>query len=157
MKLCEVCGSPEHPVWKAHVFATNRVATNASATNRSISASNSAGFLREQSNGNRKGRAKGHYAVSQQSVSRSGEAVAEVGAEGAAGVQRGVQHDVEKPVDVPASAPRKDQQEDVANDRMERSLDCGGCSEVKTLNRRSRATYNAYQREYMARRRAKAV
>jgi len=34
MKLCEVCGSPEHPKWKAHTFATNRIATNTNATNR---------------------------------------------------------------------------------------------------------------------------
>ena len=35
MKTCEVCGGPEHPEWKAHVFASNAVvASNASASNK---------------------------------------------------------------------------------------------------------------------------
>lgn len=33
MKLCEVCGSPEHPPWKAHVFATNTTMANAGVAN----------------------------------------------------------------------------------------------------------------------------
>ena len=28
MKLCGVCGSPEHPEWKAHVFAPHVANTN---------------------------------------------------------------------------------------------------------------------------------
>lgn len=34
MKVCEVCGGPEHPAWKAHVFASN------AASNKESDASN---------------------------------------------------------------------------------------------------------------------
>lgn len=30
MKLCEVCGGPEHPEWRAHVFASNLASNGAS-------------------------------------------------------------------------------------------------------------------------------
>jgi len=33
MKLCEVCGAPEHPEWKAHVFASNIGAASNGASN----------------------------------------------------------------------------------------------------------------------------
>lgn len=33
MKLCEVCGSPEHPAWRAHVFANAPRMANADVAN----------------------------------------------------------------------------------------------------------------------------
>ena len=40
MKTCEVCGSAEHPEWKAHVFASNSGASNG-ASNRIVKSSRS--------------------------------------------------------------------------------------------------------------------
>jgi hypothetical protein len=40
---------------------------------------------------------------------------------------------------------------------MERGVDCGKRDPLKSANRRSRAAYNAYQREYMRKRRASGV
>jgi hypothetical protein len=86
LNLCDICGTRHH-AYQAHVFATNRIATNTSATNKP-------------------------------------KKVAEVGE----GLRRG--GEAREPAD-----------EGVA----------------KTRNRRTREAYNAYQREYMRRRRAKAA
>ena len=142
--ICKFCGKSE---WR-HVCATNGYATNGSN-----SASNSAGFLKEKSNVGRTGEAKGHREVPRKSISRSAKAVAKVGAEVAGGVQRCLQHDGKEPVDVSAPASGKGKQAHVEDNGVECGLDSGRRSDVMG-NRRLRAAFNDYQREYMKVRRA---
>ena len=155
----EICGTRHHG-HQGHVFATNAAtngsgATNKAATNAApvVRASNSAGFPKESRNGNRASGSEGHYEVAQQRLQRAREAMAKVVGDGAAGIQRGLQRDDAQPVVVSASEAGKAVSKPLENDGVERSVDCGGLSEV-TRNRRSRAAYNAYQREYMRKRRA---
>lgn len=137
--------------WRHVCGASNRDASNAHLT-RSNSAGNSAGFPKEKLNGRRKSRAEGNHEVAREPVSRSAEAMAKVGRGLQTGIQRDVQYDVAKPVDVSSSSPGKAQQEDVENDRVECGVDSGGRSQIK--QRWSREAYNAYQREYMRKRRS---
>lgn len=78
-----------------------------------------------------------------------------MGRDGPTGLQRGLQLDGREPVDLSASEARKDVPQSLEDNGVERSLDGGGRDKVKTLNRRSRDAYNAYQREYMKKRRAR--
>jgi hypothetical protein len=87
--LCDLCGS-RHESYQAHVFATNRIATNTSATNRDCAPRNDRGDT-------------------------------EVGGGADGGVRAGLRDDP-----------------------------------GRSKNRRSKEAYNAYQREYMRRRRALA-
>jgi hypothetical protein len=141
--------------WR-HVCTTNTDATNRAATNaaRVVRASNSAGFPKEKLDG-RDGRSKRNREVARQLVPGSGEAVEQVGAEGAAGVQRRLLVNGEQPKAVPAPEAGADVEKPLADNGLERGLDCGARSTgVRTANRRSRAAYNAYQREYMRKRRS---
>ena len=36
MKLCEVCGAPEHPEWKAHVFVNKEEVVNKGSVNKGV-------------------------------------------------------------------------------------------------------------------------
>jgi hypothetical protein len=147
--LCELCGERHH-AYRAHVFATNRVATNAAPV---VRAGDSAGFLKEQSDGNRSGRDSGSMEHPEECLQRAAEAVAQVAGSGSAGVQRGLYLNEQEPGVVPSPQAGKDFPKPLEDDRMERGVDGGGSDQVKTLNRRSRGAYNAYQREYMRKRR----
>src|SRR6185369_3081935 len=146
--LCDLCGD-RHESHQAHRFASNAASNKVTASN---SASRKAGFPKEKADGRREGGVEGGNGVARESLSRPVEAVAQVAGEVASGVQRGLQHHGAQPVDVPAPAPGKGQQAHVEDDGLERRLDRGGRGKVK--QRWSRDSYNAYQREYMTRRRA---
>lgn len=95
-KICEICGTKHHS-YQGHVFATNKVATNANATNGHEL--HRVEMVRGQFNG--------------------------------------------EPSDVPGGA--------VGAERVLPPT----ARQSKTANRRSRESYNAYQREYMRKRRSK--
>jgi hypothetical protein len=95
---CDLCGT-RHESYQAHVFATNRIATNTSATNRKET--------------------RGHRVLV--------DVQPDAGARGA-----------EVVVDAVGGGPQK-----------------LGSRSAKSSNRRSRESYNAYQREYMRKRRGK--
>lgn len=135
------------------VFATNKAATNAAPV---VRASNPAGFPKEKSNGNRTSKGRGRDGVEGEPVSGSAEAVEQMGLDGPAGLQRGVQLDGSKPGLVPASKAGEGVAKPLADNSVERCMD-GGWSGALTKNRRTRAAYNAYQREYMRRRRSRTI
>jgi hypothetical protein len=123
------------------VHLTRRVQSNATASN------NNEG----DRDGDRSRRDKRDRRVRGKSVQGAAKEVAQVERGSKAGVQRDVQLDVREPKPVPAPASGQDQQSHVAHDGLERGLDSGRRG-VK--QRWTREAYNAYQREYMRKRRA---
>lgn len=146
MKLCSVCGSPEHPAWKAHTFASNAASNRVRVVSASASNTTEGGR-----NGDRNSRDQESRIGGREQIQGAGEEVAQVVAGIAQGVQRDLQRDGGESNAVPASASGQDKQPDVAHDGLECGMDSGGRG-VK--QRWSREAYNAYQREYMRKRRA---
>ena len=149
--VCEICGS-RHEGYQAHVFATNAATNKVRLTDATNSASNSAGFPKERKDVPRS-EVRGNHEVSVQPVPRPIEGVEEMGLVGSAGIQRGLQHDGRQPglLHPRRTKGREGQQALVEDVRMECGMD-GGARD-RTPNRRSRESYNAYQREYMRKRR----
>lgn len=129
--------------------ASNRVASNGA---RASNATASNAVTEGDRNGDRKG-GVGVEVGWFESVQGSGEAVAQVGAGSEAGIQRDVQRDGGESGVISASSSGQAERAHVAHDGVECGVGGGGRG-VK--QRWSRESYNAYQREYMRRRRALA-
>ena len=140
---CPLC-SADHYSYQPHIWKDIATNTNEHLASASNTATNGA-------TNNDRGSATNN---SEERIGKptqgSIKAVAKVEPSGKEGFQRSLRNDGAKPVDVPSSSSGQGKQGDVEDDRMERGLDSSG---RRTLNRRSREAYNAYQRDYMRRKR----
>lgn len=152
---CRVCQF-EHWLNEPHRFgpATKTATNRNSATNtRSRAATNAAqvklaGNSTEVSDGRGSG-GDGNRALASERVRGSAEAMGEVGRVVEVGVQRRVLGDVEEPGVVSAPEAGEGFKKSLEDDGVERGVGGRECGSGRTLNRRDRSDYNAYQREYM--------
>lgn len=161
VRLCKGC-KYEHPPLMlcqvaARLRATNAATNKDSATNALTRAATNAAQVKLSPKENEDDRvrsvSRGEGRGTQEPISSSAKAVVEMGRNGAHGVQRGLQRHVEKPGTVFAPEAGEVVKVALENDGLERRMDSGECGAARTLNRRSKEAYNAYQREYMRKRR----
>ena len=146
--LCRLCGvrhySYEPHVWKD--VATNTESKVESATNKVVTGATNGGTNVLGSATNSSEERIGKPA---QSLKGS---VAKVESSREEGLQRSLRDDVLEQRPVPSPVPGEVVKPLLEDDGVERGLDSSG---RRTLNRRSREAYNAYQKDYMREYRAR--